>query len=148
MSLRQWNVFECLGSICAFCVLGSRLGRLREAASLRHRHRCRPGTRKNWNACQSVYLQFCLFYNINWRDPALDDVGATASFLAGAPIAHIDSWNLEVFCCRGLSPPNTPFQHPSSKRVRQEKPVIHYFWRLYSTVGDCMLVCGHVLKLF
>ena len=64
-----------------FCVLGSRLGRLTKAASLRRRHRCRPGTRKNWNACQSVYLQFCLFYHINWRAPALDDVGAFLELL-------------------------------------------------------------------
>ena len=42
---------------------------------------CRPGTRKNWNSCQLVFLQFCLFYKVDWESPGLDDIGAFLELL-------------------------------------------------------------------
>ena len=65
-------------------VVGSHLGRLHLAASQRRRHRYRPGTRRNWRSSQTVYLQFCLFYGLNWKNVSLDDLGAFFELLVQA----------------------------------------------------------------
>ena len=61
---------------CLFLVVDTRLGVLRRAASLRRGHRCRPGTRKNWSSCHRLFLQFCIYYDVRWDSPSLDDIGA------------------------------------------------------------------------
>ena len=66
------------------CLVDTQLGRLHRAASMRRGHRYRPGTRKNWYSCHYLFLQFCLSYSVQWRNPSLDDIGAFFELLVQA----------------------------------------------------------------
>ena len=60
---------------------------LYEAARKRRREAHRPGTRRNLAACQKLYLQFCLVYEVNILQPSTDDLAAFAEWLITANLA-------------------------------------------------------------
>ena len=56
----------------------------------------RPGTRKNLNSCQTLFVQFCIVYGIPVEAPTIDDVEAFTELLveAGLSVAPIKNYSV------------------------------------------------------